>query len=1761
MSSTKKRKVCDIENEDDEEIQEEVESAEKEMESNEEDSAVDDSDEQENVDEEESEKESGDDDDDDENNDEEKIVKDSERTSGDDEGSNEEDLEAEEYQDGGEMDNEALPSTSTSMTATVLRQKLGTEDGPSALKQYFSQKDDLEHIGEYLKEGGSISELVAQLDLVDIRKGSAVDILSAMSLVILKSLKEFPDRESELIEDCKEFITKYIVHLTPMLTQKISLNRKKIVLKLLTAIASINDALALQILSALDLKKEVIYYLAEHNNPLDESSIRILYIQFLLSFIVGHNARVVNRICDKRYWIPALFPEMKYDLFKTVDLVLTALQEWLLFRKEVTKNSRLYVFNSKSLSHLATLYEWNPKSWRENVKDKKVVIPNTDPWELSQIRAKVHQLLLNLCTSAKVGVIFHDLKYGTSQLNANNLVQQFLLGFSQPWEDDLKSELVSKTLISCPDLMKPYCNSINSILKLPISVKWVKCMKFITKIIEDIKVEPTFLENKSWLKIIYNVYAPEVILEAVRKDALLQPGSLELRVVCLSVISVIVKKLNIIYSFIKKPLMKNVFTNNLSQLFMKVAPNAEILLGCLKLCFKEDSKECIKLLLDLIFSMHVILPQLFDIMRYNKDCIKMIEEAKDSYKTCELDKDNCLMILKLIKLELLLNPQADIKDNMTLLEDLFTLSQDKDDDCKKLSLELIEIILENTGLFLNTEFELKLWLHLLADNLTKDIGSLFTRALISASDERFDICNAILSAQEDASEEIEAGQINLDDFINLSINEENEKSADITANMTNENPYNNRLDLSPLLPALLKTVSQASDKKLAYDLLAKFMIHYLHTQVSVKAYSSLLMKYTCYAVEKVQQYISAWNTKPKLLKLAPFSETVYANISKYILLKSDEKPHEMIDLNDSVMVELCLNQCIFMICQMSLLGQALEENITRVTDIVKYLMSVSSKLPLTHPQLINDFHPIRILDNPSNLTSLVISIVENSSIPVSENVISPYTNRLFFELKYAKKNKYRLENISNLQQLLVNFPLSKERIIKLIEIAFSIKPKYFYLNKELTPWINILEYLLRKASELNILISENSLAKLCQIFYELNTANFNLLQLSKDFYLYLVKCNVEVDGSIFENFKELFNCLCIGNNWYEELTVYLMKLLEQELSELPADIPFERAVILISSVDGENKKNHKHYERILSAHYSDMLIALYADPSPAWLLNLRKIVKTVMVNKIADKLCKDINKLYDQVIISNNTLLLMKEIFDKSEQNNLFLFLLNQWIIENIQNSEHIKCEELCKTFLEVAKSIETTLELPKVDSNVTKYLILYGMKQPSCPMLDQLAFYVKTNNIQSPPNLLLELIWSHTKFISLFVENSEVKISLLALILKLFQMDKSLIKDSYVPLFLSAYHASLSDSDQIILEILNLFETYGVNMSKFQPYLWGESATEHYAIKKSLNPAKVHPSITLDHLNMDTIKNTIKHFPINRMLQCRCKVEFESVYDPAFILSVLNQILLPENNFKINPWKLFHCGAAAIAFASLSSNSSEIRAAACLLIQKIHSAFNGKKDAMVWYHFIESVRQGLGEFNKKDQVPKISSIVSTFLARASLIIGDPTHFLYKQINNFIHARLVMNLNTIPALLEIFHSTEEDYRLHQQWILEVLRDGMREPADLQLTLNCVAFKFLLDFHSSCLANKEIKILIEELVAKCLQQADKERNFLINNYSLLPWLESSGKSKIIIEQLPRKLVSQYKSLVNYVCREVRKTDLEDEMLSRNHELYKIETIVR
>lgn len=85
------------------------------------------------------------------------------------------------------------------------------------------------------------------------------------------------------------------------------------------------------------------------------------------------------------------------------------------------------------------------------------------------------------------------------------------------------------------------------------------------------------------------------------------------------------------------------------------------------------------------------------------------------------------------------------------------------------------------------------------------------------------------------------------------------------------------------------------------------------------------------------------------------------------------------------------------------------------------------------------------------------------------------------------------------------------------------------------------------------------------------------------------------------------------------------------------------------------------------------------------------------------------------------------------------------------------------------------------------------------------------------------------------------------------------------------------------------------------------------------------------------------------------------------------------------------------------------------------------QKDNAVWKHFIEALRGGIVDLGEGDNV-RLSSIVTTFLARASIIMSSPDESLYFILHNFMYAKPHLKLNTVPAFLEMFYSTQANHR-------------------------------------------------------------------------------------------------------------------------------------
>lgn len=134
----------------------------------------------------------------------------------------------------------------------------------------------------------------------------------------------------------------------------------------------------------------------------------------------------------------------------------------------------------------------------------------------------------------------------------------------------------------------------------------------------------------------------------------------------------------------------------------------------------------------------------------------------------------------------------------------------------------------------------------------------------------------------------------------------------------------------------------------------------------------------------------------------------------------------------------------------------------------------------------------------------------------------------------------------------------------------------------------------------------------------------------------------------------------------------------------------------------------------------------------------------------------------------------------------------------------------------------------------------------------------------------------------------------------------------------------------------------------------------------------------------------------------------------------------------------------------------------------------NTNNQDTLWLHFLNSLKKGL--MTEGDVVPRLSSVVTVFLARTSLVLTQPSHPLYMPLSQYILAKPYFQLDTVPELLPLFNSVDiQLHKVHQEWILNILRDGIKDKEDFTLCLKSMAFKVILEYYSSTLASAQSKV--------------------------------------------------------------------------------------
>lgn len=133
---------------------------------------------------------------------------------------------------------------------------------------------------------------------------------------------------------------------------------------------------------------------------------------------------------------------------------------------------------------------------------------------------------------------------------------------------------------------------------------------------------------------------------------------------------------------------------------------------------------------------------------------------------------------------------------------------------------------------------------------------------------------------------------------------------------------------------------------------------------------------------------------------------------------------------------------------------------------------------------------------------------------------------------------------------------------------------------------------------------------------------------------------------------------------------------------------------------------------------------------------------------------------------------------------------------------------------------------------------------------------------------------------------------------------------------------------------------------------------------------------------------------------------------------------------------------------------------------------------------------------------------------------------LYKPVNNFLIAKEVVDLTVVPDFLSLFHDSDIEANERRIWILDIIKDGIKTKADLNVIFKTMCIKMIMDYYSSVLSDKKSKDKVLGVVGE-LVAVPRAFEILVEGYGLFSWLHA------VARQMKKTDKSLAKGLLNII----------------------------
>ncbi|XP_011192333.2 uncharacterized protein Urb1_0 [Zeugodacus cucurbitae] len=497
-----------------------------------------------------------------------------------------------------------------------------------------------------------------------------------------------------------------------------------------------------------------------------------------------------------------------------------------------------------------------------------------------------------------------------------------------------------------------------------------------------------------------------------------------------------------------------------------------------------------------------------------------------------------------------------------------------------------------------------------------------------------------------------------------------------------------------------------------------------------------------------------------------------------------------------------------------------------------------------------------------------------------------------------------------------------------------------------------------------------------------------------------------------------------------------------------------------------------------------------------------------------------------------------------------------------LQNQQWLN---FCKLCLKLGMQSAIGDDVAPQQSDVTHALLLQLLAYLCQQMYADFTAAADAALPLAEPAQLFDMICTHSKFfdIVLSARETQVKTQVLHLLYTLALKNPAALSDAQIPIILGAYQAKLSDADRYALALLQLYEVHDCGLQQYRPFIWGESAIAFYALRAAdeerakLTQQETSIAQVMSLIDRQLCEYTIDNFPIWRKLNSAqqlptlefrdpakkalvfggnelerriergeaqfdeaelrlCPVRarvYQQCYDPAFFVPLMNMCFAPEAYS--HPARPVQNGLLSMVFAALSSQDRDMRLAAGCVQLRYRAHFEANKffERPLWVQAYDNIQAGLSELRdawvkhkKNSGTPRVPYIPGLFVAKTFNLTTDATHLLYKQLTMYLRLKSTFNFQCVPEFNVLFYSPEIEHQAFRQFIVEVIRNGLKSGSDLFLLVTTNTFKVLQGFYGSAMSTLDMNLLIISVFSTCAKIPASSK-VMIEHVGLLPWLNS------------------------------------------------------